>query len=60
MDDETYHHISDIAETVEYIDFEIPEDAPSGKSMSDNIYQGKSDDHDRVPVNLDELFNGHK
>jgi chitinase len=54
MDEETYRHILELAENDEYIDFEIPEDAPSARRNGEQ--NTNVENHDADPVDLKELF----
>lgn len=57
MDEAEYQHILELAENGEYIDFEIPEDAPSGKRYSETLRDVDSED-EFIPVDMDQEFGG--
>lgn len=56
MDEAEYQHIIDLSEKGEYIDFEIPEDAPMGKRYSETLRETSDSEEDFVPVDLDQEF----
>jgi hypothetical protein len=65
MDQDEYEHILELAEKGEYIDFEIPKDAPTGKRISESVLgmEKKSiniDESDFEVVDLSQEFGGGK
>lgn len=54
MDEETYQHFLELAETDEYIDFEIPTDHPSGRRIGGQV--NRVENLEVEPVDLEELF----
>lgn len=57
MDPDEYNHIAELAEQGEFIDFEIPKDAPMGKKASEAVLGIEKEEDQLEPVDLDELFN---
>jgi hypothetical protein len=57
MSEAEYDHIRDMDENGEFVDFEIPADAPEGKRYS-QMESVDEDPEDFQPVDVEELFGG--
>lgn len=58
MDEDEYNHIAELAQNDEFIDFEIPKDAPMGKKYSESIIGEVNSSDDFIPVDLSQEFGG--
>ncbi|UOF90771.1 hypothetical protein LSG31_00365 [Fodinisporobacter ferrooxydans] len=61
MDEDEYNHIVELVENDEFIDFEIPKNAPMGKKLSEatlDIEKESVNSDDLVPVDMNEVFGG--
>lgn len=56
MDEDEYNNIAERAENGEFIDFQIPKNAPIGKRYSEVIEKKPVDDYE--PVDLAQEFGG--
>jgi len=56
MDEDEYEHIMALSEQDEFVDFEIPKDAPLGKRASESMLG--IEEAKETPVDLDKLFGG--
>ncbi|WP_156157860.1 hypothetical protein [Gordoniibacillus kamchatkensis] len=56
MDKDEYEHIVSLAQQNEFIDFEIPRNAPEGRRMSESALGISPSEADFEPVNLEEEF----
>lgn len=64
MDPDEYEYIRELAEQGEYVDFEIPKDAPMGKRASEKVLgldqEEEAPQGEQVPVDLNEIFGANK
>lgn len=58
MDEAELDHIKDLNNDGEFIDFEIPKDAPLGKKYSEIILGTADESDDQIPVDLAQEFGG--